>query len=123
MIGSFIAARIVRRAGIDGVIGIGAGAATIGGIGIMLSVAIGFSSSLSIVLPMSVYLAGLGMVLPQSIAGALTPFPERAVLLRRCLVSFSRHWPRPAVPVSAGCSEKTPGPWLARSHSWEFRLC
>jgi len=26
----------------------------------------------------SIYLAGLGMVLPQSIAGALTPFPERA---------------------------------------------
>ena len=34
--------------------------------------------SLSIVLPVSIYLAGLGMVLPQSIAGALTPFPERA---------------------------------------------
>jgi DHA1 family bicyclomycin/chloramphenicol resistance-like MFS transporter len=27
---------------------------------------------------MAVYLAGLGMVLPQTIAGALTPFPERA---------------------------------------------
>lgn len=78
MIGSFIAARIVRRVGIDGVIGIGTGALTIGGIGMLVSVAIGFSSSLSIILPMSIYLAGLGMVLPQSIAGALTPFPERA---------------------------------------------
>ena len=27
---------------------------------------------------MAIYLAGLGMVLPQSIAGAMTPFPERA---------------------------------------------
>jgi len=27
---------------------------------------------------MAVYLAGLGMVLPQGTAGALTPFPERA---------------------------------------------
>ena len=27
---------------------------------------------------MALYLAGLGMVLPQSIAGAMTPFPERA---------------------------------------------
>ena len=35
-------------------------------------------SYLSLVLPMAVYLAGLGMVLPQGIAGALTPFPERA---------------------------------------------
>jgi len=30
------------------------------------------------VLPMAIYLAGLGMVLPQAIAGAMTPFPERA---------------------------------------------
>jgi DHA1 family bicyclomycin/chloramphenicol resistance-like MFS transporter len=27
---------------------------------------------------MAVYLAGMGMVLPQAIAGAMTPFPERA---------------------------------------------
>jgi DHA1 family bicyclomycin/chloramphenicol resistance-like MFS transporter len=35
-------------------------------------------SSASLVLPMAIYLAGLGMVLPQGIAGAMTPFPERA---------------------------------------------
>lgn len=29
-------------------------------------------------MPVAVYLAGLGMVLPQGIAGAMTPFPERA---------------------------------------------
>jgi len=39
---------------------------------------LGLTSSLSLVLPIAVYLAGLGMVLPQGIAGALTPFPERA---------------------------------------------
>jgi DHA1 family bicyclomycin/chloramphenicol resistance-like MFS transporter len=27
---------------------------------------------------MALYLAGLGLVLPQAIAGAMTPFPERA---------------------------------------------
>jgi DHA1 family bicyclomycin/chloramphenicol resistance-like MFS transporter len=27
---------------------------------------------------MAIYLAGLGLVLPQGIAGAMTPFPERA---------------------------------------------
>lgn len=78
LIGSFIATRIVRRVGIDGVISLGAAAAAVGGLGVLVSVAIDFNSSLSIVLPMSVYLSGLGMVLPQSIAGALTPFPERA---------------------------------------------
>jgi DHA1 family bicyclomycin/chloramphenicol resistance-like MFS transporter len=78
MVGSFIAARIVRRVGLDGVIGVGGCAATLGGLGVVISVAIDFTSVLSIVIPMSVYLAGLGMVLPQSIAGAMTPFPERA---------------------------------------------
>jgi DHA1 family bicyclomycin/chloramphenicol resistance-like MFS transporter len=50
----------------------------LGGLGVVISVAIDFTSALSIVIPMSVYLSGLGMVLPQSIAGAMTPFPERA---------------------------------------------
>lgn len=78
MIGATIAARLVVRLGLDGIIGLGAVALTAGGLGMVLSVGLGFTSSLSIILPMSVYLAGLGMVLPQSIAGALTPFPERA---------------------------------------------
>jgi DHA1 family bicyclomycin/chloramphenicol resistance-like MFS transporter len=42
------------------------------------SVALGLTSPVSLVLPVAIYLAGLGMVLPQGIAGALTPFPERA---------------------------------------------
>jgi DHA1 family bicyclomycin/chloramphenicol resistance-like MFS transporter len=42
------------------------------------AVALGLTSSLSLVVPMAVYLAGLGLVLPQAIAGAMTPFPERA---------------------------------------------
>jgi len=42
------------------------------------AVALGLTSAASLVLPIAIYLAGLGLVLPQSIAGALTPFPERA---------------------------------------------
>ena len=78
LIGSNIAARIVTRLGIDKVIGIGALLAAVGGTCVLLSVMLGFKSSLTIVVPVSVYLCGLGMVLPQSIAGAMTPFPERA---------------------------------------------
>jgi DHA1 family bicyclomycin/chloramphenicol resistance-like MFS transporter len=78
MIGATIAARLVVHLGIDRTIGIGACALTAGGLGMGLSVALGLTSALSLVLPVSVYLAGLGMVLPQSIAGAMTPFPERA---------------------------------------------
>lgn len=76
--GSNIAARIVTRLGIDKVIGIGAVLAALGGTCVLLSVTLGFKSSLTIVLPVAIYLCGLGMVLPQSIAGAMTPFPERA---------------------------------------------
>jgi MFS transporter, DHA1 family, multidrug resistance protein len=78
MVGATLAARVVVRLGIDAVIGFGGLAMTLGGLGMVASVALGLTSSLSLVLPMAVYLAGLGMVLPQSIAGAMTPFPERA---------------------------------------------
>ena len=78
MIGSAIAARVVTRLGLGGLIGVGAGACALGGLGMVVSVALGLTTALSLMLPVMVYLAGLGMLLSQSIAGALTPFPERA---------------------------------------------
>lgn len=78
MTGSAVAARIVVRLGLDGVLGIGGCACAIGGLGMVAAVGFGLTSSLSIVFPVAIYLAGLGMVLPQGIAGAMTPFPERA---------------------------------------------
>ncbi len=78
MTGSALAARVVVTFGLDGVLGMGAGTCAAGGIGMGLAVACGFPSSLALVFPMAIYLAGLGMVLPQGIAGALTPFPDRA---------------------------------------------
>jgi len=78
MVGSAIAARLVIRLGLDGVLGLGGCACAAGGLAMVAAVAFGLMSSMSLVLPMAVYLAGLGMVLPQGIAGAMTPFPERA---------------------------------------------
>ena len=78
MTGSAIAARLVIRLGVDGVLGLGGCACAAGGLAMVAAVASGLTSSTSLVLPMAVYLAGLGMVLPQGIAGAMTPFPERA---------------------------------------------
>jgi len=78
MIGTVLAARLVMRLGIDRTLGIGAGAMAAGGLGMVIAVALGLTSAASLVLPMALYLAGLGMVLPQAIAGAMTPFPERA---------------------------------------------
>jgi DHA1 family bicyclomycin/chloramphenicol resistance-like MFS transporter len=78
MAGSALAARLVVPLGIDGTIGIGTVASAAGGL--VMAVAIGFDLPwwLSLVLAMSIYLAGMGMVLPQSTAGAMMPFPERA---------------------------------------------
>ena len=78
MTGSAIAARLVIRLGLDGVLGLGGCACVAGGVAMVAAVAFGLMSSMSLVLPMAVYLAGLGMVLPQGIAGAMAPFPERA---------------------------------------------
>jgi DHA1 family bicyclomycin/chloramphenicol resistance-like MFS transporter len=78
MTGTLIAARLVARLGLDGIIGLGSVAVSIGGLGMVAAVALGLTSAISLVLPVAVYLAGLGMVLPQTIAGAMTPFPERA---------------------------------------------
>ena len=78
MIGSMLSAQLTRRLGLDGIIGIGGIVIAAGGLGMIAAVALGFTSALSLVFPMAVYLAGMGMVLPQSQAGAMTPFPERA---------------------------------------------
>jgi DHA1 family bicyclomycin/chloramphenicol resistance-like MFS transporter len=76
--GTTIATRIVTRVGLDGVIGIGSVVLAAGGLMACAAVALGFTTSLSLVVPVAIFLCGFGMVLPQSIAGAITPFPERA---------------------------------------------
>jgi MFS transporter, DHA1 family, multidrug resistance protein len=78
MTGATLAARMVGKLGIDATIGLGALATALGGLAMVAAVAFGLRSAVSLVLPMAIYLAGLGMVLPQAIAGAMTPFPERA---------------------------------------------
>lgn len=78
MTGAGLSARLVTRLGLDGLIGLGACACALGGLAMVAAVAFGLTSAVSLVLPVAIYLAGLGMVLSQSIAGALTPFPERA---------------------------------------------
>jgi DHA1 family bicyclomycin/chloramphenicol resistance-like MFS transporter len=78
MVGSTLSARLSHRFGLDGVLGFGGCAVAAGGLAMVAAVALGLTSAASLVLPIAIYLAGLGMVLPQSIAGAMTPFPERA---------------------------------------------
>ena len=128
MTGAAVAARVVVRLGLDGVLGIGGAACAAGGLGMMAAVALGLTSSLSLVFPVAVYLAGLGMVLPQGIAGAMTPFPERAgaasslfgfvqqtaAALCGAVVGWllgQSAWPLAAGVAAMGCA--TLGLWLA----------
>jgi DHA1 family bicyclomycin/chloramphenicol resistance-like MFS transporter len=78
LVGTTVAARLVTRLGLDGMAGLGGAALALGGLLSCAAIALGFASSLSLVIPVAVFLAGLGMVLPQSIAGAITPFPQHA---------------------------------------------
>jgi MFS transporter, DHA1 family, multidrug resistance protein len=78
MIGTTIAARIVMRVGLDRTIGIGAVIQAAGGLSMAAAVAVGLSNVGWLVGTMTIYLAGMGFVLPQTMAGALTPFPDRA---------------------------------------------
>lgn len=76
--GTSAAAKLVTRIGLDMTLGIGSAVMAVGGLAVVAELAFGFDSALGIVLAVAVFLAGFGMVLPQSIAGAMQPFPERA---------------------------------------------
>jgi len=78
MVGAYVAARVVMRLGLDRTVGIGAVIMAAGGLAMAASVALGLSSVAWLVGTMTVYLAGMGLVLPQTQAGALTPFADRA---------------------------------------------
>jgi len=78
LIGTLIAAKLVMRSGIGLTIGVGVLAQAGGGLFMVLAVALGWASPVWILLAIALFLFGLGFAGPQAMAGALTPFPERA---------------------------------------------
>jgi DHA1 family bicyclomycin/chloramphenicol resistance-like MFS transporter len=78
MTGTFIGSRIVMRLGIDRMMGIGVFTMAAGGLIMVAVVALDLDNVIWFVGAMTIYLAGLGLALPSSMAGALTPFPDRA---------------------------------------------
>ncbi len=77
MAGALIAARLVAHLGLDRTMGLGVTLLAAGGLAMSAAVATGIPG-IWLIVAMTVYLAGLGLVLPQAMAGALTPFPDRA---------------------------------------------
>jgi MFS transporter, DHA1 family, multidrug resistance protein len=78
MIGTLAAATVVRRIGLGETIGLGAVALAAGGLVMCGALALDMQSIVPIMIGTTIFLAGLGLVLPQAMAGALTPFPDRA---------------------------------------------
>src|SRR5262249_9011779 len=72
------AAPLVSRFGVDPVIRIGVTLSAIGGCAQLLGALLFPDAALAVVAPMMIYMLGLGLTLPQAMARALTPFPERA---------------------------------------------
>jgi DHA1 family bicyclomycin/chloramphenicol resistance-like MFS transporter len=78
LIGSSAASAIVMRRGIERTIGLGAGVLAAGGLMMAAAVALWPTAPAALAFPFAIYLAGLGLTMPQAMAGALQPFPARA---------------------------------------------
>jgi DHA1 family bicyclomycin/chloramphenicol resistance-like MFS transporter len=83
IIGTVLAGRLTRRFGVDRLIALGSVVSIIGGV-VLLTLALadtahtGLAGALVIVAPMLLFMIGVGLVLPNSIAGAVGPFPRAA---------------------------------------------
>lgn len=76
--GAYFGSRLVTRIGIDGVVSLGVLCLAGGGALQLLGYLIFPQSVLALFIPELIYFYGIGYVLPHSIAGALSPMPERA---------------------------------------------
>lgn len=76
--GTFLGRFLAGRLGLDRTIGVGTGFLAVGGVLLPVGVAFGPGNAAEFVLPMTIYMIGIGVVVPQALAAALTPFPERA---------------------------------------------
>lgn len=76
--GTLTGARFTLRFGIERMLRLGATMALAGGVTMIALSQTSLSPVAAIILPMVLYTYGVGVTMPQSMAGALTPFPEIA---------------------------------------------
>ncbi len=77
MIGTILSARLTHRIGIDGMVQLGAALALLATIALAL-IAVTAPTIPGLLLPLMVYMIGIGMASPNSQAGAIGPFPASA---------------------------------------------
>lgn len=78
MVGSHLSGRWVKRLGIERLVAIGGRMAMLVGLVALGLNALGPVSVFSVVAPMALYLACVGMILPSAMAGAIAPYPTMA---------------------------------------------
>jgi len=76
--GAWISSRMVRARGLDRTIGVGVLLFLAGGVAQFLVLALSIGSVLPVFATEMLFFAGVGFVMPHSVAGMLSPFPERA---------------------------------------------
>ncbi len=76
--GTFLGRIVARRSGLDPAIGVAVAFLAVGGLSLPLAIAFGPGSVIEFVIPVVIYMIGIGAIIPQALAAALTPFPERA---------------------------------------------
>jgi DHA1 family bicyclomycin/chloramphenicol resistance-like MFS transporter len=78
LVGTALAARLVLRKGINFTIGLGACLLLVSGFAFLAILALGFASLSALIVVMTFFLAGMGLVMPQAFAGALTLIAKNA---------------------------------------------
>ncbi len=76
--GTLLAQKEVGKRGIEGTVRIGVSCLAFGGVAMVFGATFGPHSPFVIMVPMAVYTCGVGFTMPQSMAGAMSPFPDRA---------------------------------------------
>jgi MFS transporter, DHA1 family, multidrug resistance protein len=76
--GALVSARLVPRVGIDRTIGVGLVFYLAGGLTLLAAAAAGARHPAAVVAPMALFQFGNGMVMPNTVAGAIAPFPHMA---------------------------------------------
>jgi MFS transporter, DHA1 family, multidrug resistance protein len=76
--GTLLGQRLVARRGLDGTLALGTVFLAAGGALMLALVLAGVPSSFAVTGPMALYTVGVGLTMPNSLASALAPFPERA---------------------------------------------
>ncbi len=78
IVGTFLGRIIATRRGLDRAVGGGCAFLAAGGVLLPAAIALGPGRVVEFIIPVVVYMIGIGIIIPQGIAAALTPFPERA---------------------------------------------